>query len=84
MTSRAILLDLLRVHQGLSRADIARRAGLSEAAVSRTAAQLLREGLITEQGAENSTGGRPGTRLQINPANLLAVAADIRGFSTLR
>jgi predicted NBD/HSP70 family sugar kinase len=66
-TNRAVILQLLRQDEELSRADIARQSGLSEPATSRIIAGLIRDGLIFESGDEKPTGGRPGRRLQLNP-----------------
>ena len=49
--NRALVLQILRRHPRLSRAELARRTGLSEGAVSRIAAELLEDKLIHEQGS---------------------------------
>ncbi|MCX6620936.1 MAG: winged helix-turn-helix domain-containing protein, partial [Acidobacteria bacterium] len=71
----AVVLQLLRRHERLSRAELSRFSGLSEGTVSRIIAELLERRLVVEDGAENSTGGRPATRLQLSP-DLLAVGVD--------
>lgn len=81
--NRALVLQILRRHPRLSRAELARRTGLSEGAVSRIAAELLEDKLIHEQGSENSTGGRPGTRLELNPHYHRSIGVEIRQFETL-
>lgn len=81
--NRALVLQVLRRYHRLSRAELARRTGLSEGAVSRIAAELLEDKLIHEQGSENSTGGRPGTRLELNPHYHRSIGVDIRQFETL-
>jgi uncharacterized membrane protein len=43
----------------MSRADISRQSGLSEGAVSRIITGLMKDGLVREDGAENSTGADP-------------------------
>lgn len=80
--NRALVLQILRRYHQLSRAELARRTGLSEGAVSRISAELLEDKLIHEQGSENSTGGRPGTRLELNPNYHRAIGVDIRQFET--
>lgn len=62
----AVILQLLRRFERTSRADLARRSGLSEGTISRIVCNLLEQRLVTEVGAENSTGGRPATRLQLS------------------
>lgn len=80
--NRALVLRTLRKHSLISRAELARRTGLSEGAVSRIAAELLEDQIIREQGEENSTGGRPGTRLELDPRHHRAIGVDIRQFET--
>jgi DNA-binding transcriptional ArsR family regulator len=81
-TNRATVLQLLRRHQWLSRAEISRRSGLSEAAVSRIMAVLMEEGLVVAQGGEDVTGGRPAIRLQLNESRYQAVGVDIQNWET--
>lgn len=50
----------------MSRADLARRSGLTEGTVSRITSGLIERGFIREHGADDSTGGRPGTRLRLD------------------
>lgn len=80
--NRALVLQNLRKHPQLSRAELARRTGLSEGAVSRIAAELIQGRLILEQGAENSTGGRPGTRLELDESFHRSIGVDIRQWET--
>src|SRR6266513_1230393 len=75
--NRAVVLELLRQHECLSRVDIARRSGLSEGTVSRIVAELMRRNLVAEDGSESSTGGRPATRLQLEQSRV-AVGVDIQ------
>jgi predicted NBD/HSP70 family sugar kinase len=77
--NRAVVLQLLRGHEPLSRAQLARQTGLSEGSVSRIAAELISLGLVTEDGEENSTGGRPATRLRLAQSRL-AVGVDIHDW----
>jgi predicted NBD/HSP70 family sugar kinase len=80
--NRAAVLRLLHRFPQLSRAELSRRTGLSEGTVSRIAADLLRECLITEQGAENSTGGRPGTRLELDRTHYRGAGVEIHEWET--
>ncbi len=80
--NRAVVLQLLRRFRQLSRADIARRAGLSEGTVSRIIAELIEERLVTEQGVENSTGGRPGTLLRLDSSHFHAAGAEVQNWET--
>ena len=80
--NRAVVLQLLRQYQRLSRAEIARRTGLSEGTISRISADLLSRGLVVEEGAENSTGGRPGIRLRLDQGHFLSLGVDILNWET--
>jgi predicted NBD/HSP70 family sugar kinase/biotin operon repressor len=79
--NRSAVLVLLQQNDYLSRADVARQSGLSEGAVSRIVNSLMRDGLVREDGAENSTGGRPGRRLALNPRRVL-FGAEIQNWET--
>lgn len=81
-SNRALVLEMLRFHPQLSRAELARRSGLSEGAISRIAAELLEERFILEQGAEHSTGGRPATRLELDESYHRSIGVDIRRWET--
>src|SRR5688500_14713756 len=77
----ALVLRLLRTDGRLSRAEIARNTGLSEGTVSRIVAELIDRGLVVEDGAENSTGGRPATRLQLS-SQRASMGVDIGTWET--
>jgi predicted NBD/HSP70 family sugar kinase len=77
----AVLLELLQRHERLSRADLARYSGLSEGTVSRIVTDLIRRKLVFEDGAENSTGGRPAICLRLEQ-NRFAVGVDIHSWET--
>ena len=80
--NRAAVLQLLRRHRQLSRAEIARRTSLSEASVSRIIAELMNQGLVLDVGSGPGTGGRPGTRLELNQQRLQSVGVDIQDWET--
>lgn len=78
MTERQ-LLRVLQRHGPLSRAELARQAGLSAPAVSRAVAALLRAGLLEESAAVQPTGGRPAVRYRLarDRAQVLGAAIDV-------
>jgi predicted NBD/HSP70 family sugar kinase len=80
--NRALVLQILHRNPQLSRAELARRTGLSEGAVSRITAELLSDRLIFEQGARNSTGGRPGQRLELDPTWHRSIGVEIHDWQT--
>lgn len=72
---------MLRRSERVSRAEIARGSGLSEGTVSRLVAGLIDDSLVIEDGAENSTGGRPGRCLRLSP-NRVALGVNIDTWET--
>ncbi len=80
--NRALALRLLRRHHRLSRLEIAQRAGLSEASVSRVVSGLLHDRLVAEVGAAPSTGGRPAAHLRLDDGFHYSAAADIHNRET--
>jgi predicted NBD/HSP70 family sugar kinase len=77
--NRLKIVDLLRINGTASRADLARRTGLSRSTVSTLVADLQRRGLVVEK-AETTTGdgkpGRPATLLALDPSAGTAVGVD--------
>ncbi len=80
-TNRAAILTLLQQNDYMSRADVARQSGLSEGAISRIVTGLMEDRLVCEDGAENSTGGRPGRRLALERGRLI-FGAEIQNWET--
>ncbi len=78
----AAVLQLLRQQQSLSRAELARRTGLTEGTISRITSSLLERRLVMEEGAENSTGGRPGIRLRLDGRHFLSMGVEILNWET--
>jgi predicted NBD/HSP70 family sugar kinase len=79
--NRAVVLSLLQQNDFMSRADVARESGLSEGAISRIMTELMNDGLVCEDGAENSTGGRPGRRLKLDTRRVI-FGAEIQNWET--
>ena len=55
---RGLLLRLIWQEKLISRADLARRTGLSRSSISAIVSDLLETGLVSETGAGDSSGGR--------------------------
>src|SRR4029078_815826 len=77
--NRQIALTLVRTHQPVSRADLARLMETNRANVTLLVNELLDEGLVREgaQGTQKLRGRRP-TYLYINSEKSVAVAIDVR------
>ena len=81
--NRQIALTLIRAHQPISRADLARLMDTNRANVTFLVNQLLEENLVREgaQGSEKVRGRKP-TFLYLNSQKHFAVAVDIRASRT--
>ncbi len=80
--NRQIALNLVRTHQPLSRADLARAMNVRRGAVSLLVSDLLREGLIYEGPTGETVRGRRPTSLYIDSRRRTVVAVDIRASQT--
>lgn len=71
-------LDLIRFTPGgISRAEIARKMGLTRSAVTPIVTDLLATGLVREAADGPATGGRRATLLEINPNRGRVVGIDM-------
>ncbi|MFB4297695.1 ROK family protein [Actinomadura sp. NTSP31] len=88
----AVVLDQIQLADGISRAEIAERTGLTPQTVSGIVKKLLAEGIVREDGSSRVAGlGKPRTRLRINadagcavglhfdPVGLACVVVDLVG-----
>ncbi len=76
--NRLIALNLVRTHQPISRADLARIMSMRRGAVSLIVNDLLAEKLILEGATGESHRGRKPTFLYINAQGRSVVAVDVR------
>jgi predicted NBD/HSP70 family sugar kinase len=74
--NRRVVLETVRAHGPLSRADITRRAGLSYQTVSNLAALLLDEGLLLEERRHDGRRGQPPVDLAINPGGAFSIGVS--------
>jgi len=80
--NRRIALNIIRRHQPMSRADLARRSGLQRSTVSAIIDQLIDEGWVTEGASAVSARGRRPRFLHLNVERAGIVAVDLRPGST--
>lgn len=80
--NRSIVLNLVRAHQPISRADLARTMGVRRGAISLIVNDLLRDRLIFEGATGDAVRGRKPTFLYIDSRRRAVVAADIRASET--
>ena len=76
--NRQILLNLVREHQPISRADLARRMDIGRGMVTTLTAELLAEGAIMEGAVGEAARGRKPTMLFVRTQDRLVIAVDVR------
>ena len=76
--NRHIALNLIREHQPISRADLARGMKMTRGVVSVLVQELISQGLIYEGATGEAARGRKPTFLHIRTHDRLVVAVDVR------
>lgn len=76
LSTTARVLDAIRTHGAIARAEIARLTGLSRSAAGLHVDRLLEHGLIREDDIADSTGGRRARRVAFNKAAGFVAAID--------
>ena len=76
--NRHIALNLIREHQPLSRADLARGMKMTRGVVSVLVQELIAQGLIYEGATGEAARGRKPTFLHIRTHDRMVVAVDVR------
>ena len=66
--NRALVLEEIRLHGPVTRVEIQRRTGLTQAGVAGVVARLMNEGLVHEVGRRVGGRGQPATLLDLDPA----------------
>jgi predicted NBD/HSP70 family sugar kinase len=80
--NRRIVLNLIRTHQPISRADLARHSGLQRSTVSVIAEQLIKERWITEGANGHTPRGRRPRFLHLNKERVGIIGINIRPVTT--
>jgi len=80
--NRRIALNLIREHQPISRADLARRMNVTRGAVSVLVQELIDQDVIYVGATGETLRGRKPTFLHIRTHDRLAIAVDIRFSKT--
>ncbi len=71
------ILDLIRIKQPVSRAELSKETGLSPTAIGVIVSSLLEKGYIHETGQGESKGGRKPVMLELKPDSYYSVGLDI-------
>ena len=77
-----IVLNLVRAHQPISRADLARKMGVRRGAVTLIVNDLLKRKVVFEGATGETVRGRKPTFLYIDSRRRAVIAADIRASET--
>ncbi|WP_066521030.1 ROK family transcriptional regulator [Curtobacterium ammoniigenes] len=73
------VLALVAGGQATTRTELGQQLGAPASSVSLAVQQLIARGLVTEEGQQSSTGGRPRKVLRVGHRDEFAVAADLGG-----
>jgi predicted ArsR family transcriptional regulator len=76
--NRQIVLNLIREHQPISRADLARRMGIGRGMVTALITELLDHEAIYEGATVDAPRGRRPKMLHVRTHDRLVVAIDVR------
>src|SRR2546428_14128102 len=76
--NRRIVLNLIRGHQPISRADLARHSGLQRSTVSVIIEQLIEERWVTEGANGHAARGRRPRFLHLNKERVGIIGANVR------
>ena len=76
--NRYNILNTIRTSGMISRIDISRATGLSQAAITGIASELIHEGLIFEKEAGEYAGGRRPVLLALNPDGTHVIGVNIK------
>jgi predicted NBD/HSP70 family sugar kinase len=76
--NRQILLNLVREHQPISRADLARQMGIGRGMVTSLVSELLADGAVYEGATVDAPRGRKPKMLHVRTRDRLVVAIDVR------
>ena len=80
--NRRIVLNLIRKHQPVSRADLSRQSGLQRSTVSAIAEELISERWVTEGAVNDLPRGRKPTFLHLNSQRAGIFGVNVRPFTT--
>ena len=81
--NRAIVLNVIRNHQPISRAEIARKTGLRNSTVCLIVDQLVADGFLEKGVIGPSSGGRKPKLMFLNSEKFLVLGADVGVTDTI-
>jgi len=75
--NRRVVLEVIRLHEPISRAEIARQVGLTAQTVANIAEELILEGVVVTRGRRQGQRGQPALELEFNPNGAFAVGLHL-------
>jgi glucokinase len=83
--NRSLIIQIVKAHQPISRAQISRKLNLSKTTVIEIVEDLVKRKLLIELGEEKTStgGGRPAIMFGFNPKSAYGVGIDIGGTKIL-
>ncbi len=75
--NRKIIIEAIRRHTPISRAEIAQMTGLTTATISNLTAELIEEGFILESGRRKGMRGQPAIELELNPNGRFSIGFEL-------
>ncbi|MDF2721068.1 MAG: family transcriptional regulator [Paenibacillus sp.] len=76
--NRDFIMSIIENEPYVTRATLARISGLSRTTTSHIIKDFMEAGLVREKGELSSTGGRPGTRLELTADRWYSLGAELR------
>jgi N-acetylglucosamine repressor len=81
--NRSIILNMVREFGPISRSEIAKRKKISPTTVASGVKELIQEGLVCEDGAGASSGGRKPMMLRLASENRFLLGVSITNFHVI-
>jgi glucokinase-like ROK family protein len=75
--NQTAILDMIRVHKAISRAELSKLTGLSPTAIGGIVYELLEMGYISENGTGESKGGRRPVLIELKPKSFYTIGIDM-------
>ncbi|XVU27962.1 ROK family transcriptional regulator [Actinoplanes sp. CA-054009] len=75
--SRALIVDVIRSAEQISRVELAEVTGLTQPSISNIVRDLIADGIVHETGSAGSLRGKPRKLLAINPADHFGVGFEL-------
>ena len=75
--NRRVILEVIRLHDAVSRAEIARHTSLTAQTVSNIVEDLLADGVVLTRGRRQGQRGQPALELEFNPNGAFSVGLHL-------